>query len=64
MNKEQVEEALDHRWLRGFVVLEAHGGDCIDEEIIAPLPEQGVLCYGSSGKAEPNTEPLKQTQNL
>lgn len=48
MNKEQIKELLDHLWLRGFVVLEAHGSDHVYEEIIAPLPEQGISCYGIS----------------
>lgn len=52
MNKEQIQEPLDHLRVRGLVVLEAHGGDHVYEEVIAPLPEQGVLCYGSSGRGK------------
>lgn len=46
MNKKQIEELLDHLCLRGFIVLEAHGSDHINEEIIASLPELGIFCYG------------------
>lgn len=52
MNKEQAQEPLDHLWLRGLVVLEAHGGDHVNEEIVAPLAEQGILGYGSSGRGK------------
>lgn len=44
MNKQQVQELLGHLCLGGFVVLEAHGGDHVYEELIASLPEQGVSC--------------------
>lgn len=46
VNKKQIEELLDHLCLRGFIVLEAHGSDHINEEIIASLPELGIFCYG------------------
>lgn len=45
MNKQQLQQLLDHSFFWGFIVFETHGGNQVNEKAVAKLTKLGIFLY-------------------